>query len=74
MNPKKHNALNIEETGGSFGWKYRLATMTIHQHENGLYYVTDDQKDDRLLSAGHKTIECAVKCNKYQDDYRTRLY
>lgn len=62
--------INFEGTGGMVGVRRRLGTMTIHAHDNGRFYVTDDWQNGRTRSAGHASIEDAVKANKPLDDYR----
>lgn len=62
--------LNLVATGGMFSVRRRLGTMTIHQHENGRYFVTDDRDNDRLVSAGWATPDAAEKAHKAKDDNR----
>jgi hypothetical protein len=66
--------LNFEATGGMIGIKRRLGTFTLHQHENGTFFVTDDHQKGKWVSGGWPTLEKAISMHKGRDDQRTMSF
>jgi hypothetical protein len=68
-------ALNTTRSGGEFDVEMRrLQTYTIHEHQNGTFYVTDDRQQHALAGAGFPTIEATVAWYKPFDHRRVSWY
>jgi hypothetical protein len=66
-----NTSINMVATGGMIGMRRRLGTMTIHCDDaSGRFFVTDDRRDGRLVSAGWASPEAAERAHKAKDDSR----